>query len=296
MKTVSFSIADLICCGDEQILATKLKVNPHIVNAVVSLTNNLATVTYHEKYISEKQIKSLIADCGFHCAKTPPLLSSKEALAIAEHKMEEMDHSDHEAMMTDPSMAKTMEQEMKKRFFIALFLSLPIVLLSPLGVKLFKLDFNFLPIHPNWILLILTSVVVFGAGSIFPKGAFRALKHKTLNMMVLIAVGVLAAYGFSVILMILVSPATETFFEASAMLVTFVLFGHWMEMKSRRGTSDSLRALFDLVPPKARVFRNGREVEIPTAEIKINDIIILKPGDKVPVDGEVSEGQTYILS
>lgn len=307
MKTVSFSISDLICCGDEQILTTKLKVNLHIVNAVVSLTNNLATVTYHEKYISEKQIKNLIADCGFHCAKTLPLLSSKEALSIAEHKMEEMDHSqmnhgehqkmdrsDHEAMMTDPSMAKTMEQDMKKRFFIALFLSLPIVLLSSLGVKLFNLDFSFLPIHPNWILLILTSVVVFGAGSIFPKGAFRALKYKTLNMMVLIAVGVLAAYGFSVLLMILVSPATETFFEASAMLVTFVLFGHWMEMKSRRGTSDSLRALFDLVPPKARVFRNGREVEIPTAEIKINDIIILKPGDKVPVDGEVSEGQTTI--
>ncbi|MCG2691500.1 heavy-metal-associated domain-containing protein [Microgenomates group bacterium] len=87
MKKISFSITDLICCGDEKVLTTKLKVNPHIVDAVVNLANNLATITYHEEYISEKQIKNLIADCGFHCSRTPPLLSGKEALAIAEHKI-----------------------------------------------------------------------------------------------------------------------------------------------------------------------------------------------------------------
>lgn len=301
MKTASFPIADLICCGDDKILTTKLKINPHITDASVNLSNNLATVTFHQEMISIKEIKKMVSDCGFHCAKTPPLLSSKEALQIAEHKIDyqgmdhsKMDHDNHEAMMADPQMAQTMEQDMKKRFFISLFLSLPIILLSPFGVKLLNLNFDFLPIHPNWILLVLSTLVVFGAGSIFPKGALRALKHKTLNMMVLIATGVLAAYGFSVLLMLFVSLTTETFFEASAMLVTFVLFGHWMEMKSRKGTSESLRALFDLVPPKAKVIRNGQEVEIPTAEIKLNDTIILKPGDKVPVDGEVVEGQTSI--
>ena len=78
------------------------------------------------------------------------------------------------------------------------------------------------------------------------------------------------------------------------MLVTFVLFGHWMEMRSRRGTSDALRALFDLVPPKARVLRDGHELEIPTAEVELGDVLVLRPGDRVPVDGEILEGSSAV--
>ena len=87
-------------------------------------------------------------------------------------------------------------------------------------------------------------------------------------MAVLVATGVLAAWLSSVFLTIV---GEETFFEAAAMLVTFVLFGHWMEMKSRKGTSDSLRALFDIVPPTATVLRDGQELELPTAEIVVGD-------------------------
>ena len=75
------------------------------------------------------------------------------------------------------------------------------------------------------------------------------------------------------------------------MLVTFVLFGHWMEMRSRRGTNEALRALFDLVPPQATVLRDGTEVTIPSSEVQVGDIVILKPGDKVAVDGEVTDGR-----
>ena len=109
--------------------------------------------------------------------------------------------------------------------------------------------------------------------------------------MVLIAIGVLTAYIFSVFITFI---GGETFFDAAAMLTTFVLFGHWMEMKSRRGTSDALRALFDLVPPQARVMRDGKEVLLPTAEVVIGDVMILKPGDKIAVDGEVLSGETSI--
>src|SRR3989304_5679493 len=115
---------------------------------------------------------------------------------------------------------------------------------------------------------------------------------KTLNMAVLIAVGITAAYAFSVVLTLLGS--TESFYEAAAMLTTFVLFGHWMEMKSRRGTTDALQALFNLVPPQARVIINGKEELIQTSEVKLGDIVILKPGDKVPVDGQIVEGETAI--
>src|SRR4051794_11957323 len=112
-----------------------------------------------------------------------------------------------------------------------------------------------------------------------------------LNMSVLIATGVLAAYLASVFLTLV---GGETFFEAAAMLVTFVLFGHWMEMRARRGTNDALRALFDLVPPQATVIRDGQELSIPSADVVVGDIVLLRPGDKVPVDGVVTEGQSSI--
>ena len=201
-------------------------------------------------------------------------------------------HMDHEAAMTNPQMAKKMEADMRRRFFVSLLLSVPIFLYSPVGTNVFKLALP-APIPVNWILLILTTPIVFWTGSIFITGTYYSLKARKLNMAVLIATGVLAAYLFS-LLLTLIRPGSETFYEAAALLVTFVLFGHWMEMKSRRGTSDALRALFDLVPPKANVIRDGKEISIPSAEIVHNDIVVLRPGDKVPVDGEITEGESSI--
>lgn len=319
MKTVTFAITDLICCGDERILEQKLKLQPHVAEAQVNFLNQTATIAYHENMTAGEDIKKLIADCDFQCMPLP-LLSGKEALQISEHKMheakkkpEEIDHSkmdhsqmnqaatghdmsevshkDHEKAMADPKMAAFMEKDMRNRFWWSLIFSIPIVLYSPIFTDFLKIELP-TPIPHNWFMLILTSIVVFKFGSIFPLGAWRALKNKTLNMMVLIATGVFAAYFFSVFITLFVGR--ETFFEAAAMLVTFVLFGHWMEMKSRRGTSEALRALFDLVPPQARIIRDGKEVLISTSEVKIGDVLLLKPGDKVPVDGEVIEGETAI--
>ena len=205
--------------------------------------------------------------------------------------MQSMSHMDHEAAMTSPMMAKAMERDMRKRFFISLILAIPIFLYSPVGTNLLKIALpSIIPV--NWLLLILTTPIVFWTGSIFITGTYYSLKAKKLNMAVLIATGVLAAYLFSVLLTVIGSP--DTFYEAAALLVTFVLFGHWMEMKSRRGTSESLRALFDLVPPKANVIRDGKEISIPSAEIVHDDIVMLRPGDKVPVDGVVVEGESAI--
>src|SRR5215216_4206995 len=125
----------------------------------------------------------------------------------------------------------------------------------------------------------------------FVAGAYQSLRRGMLNMSVLIATGVLAAYLFSLLITVL---GGETFYEAAAMLVTFVLFGHWMEMRSRRGTNKALRALFDLVPPQATVLRNGAELTIPSSAVQVDDIVILKLGDKVPVDGIVTTGESSI--
>ncbi|KKQ43417.1 MAG: hypothetical protein US60_C0002G0025 [Microgenomates group bacterium GW2011_GWC1_37_8] len=188
-------------------------------------------------------------------------------------------------------MAKLMEEDIRNKFFVALILTLPIIAYSPLGTNILRLKLPE-PISASWIMFLLATPVYFYSGWIFLYSTYKALQAKTLNMAVLIAVGITAAYVFSVVLTLLGSE--ESFYEAAAMLTTFVLFGHWMEMKSRRGTTDALQALFDLVPPQARVMRNGKEELIPTAEVKLGDVIVLKPGDKVPVDGEIVEGETAI--
>lgn len=188
-------------------------------------------------------------------------------------------------------MAKLMEEDIRNKFFFSLILTIPIIAYSPVGEKILGLGLPS-PIPAPWLLLILTTPVFFYSGWIFLYSSYKALQNKTLNMAVLIAVGIAAAYVFSIVLTLIGSE--DSFYEAAAMLITFVLFGHWMEMKSRRGTTDALQALFNLVPPQARVFRGGKEQLIPTSEVKLNDIVILKPGDKVPVDGEIVEGESAI--
>ena len=217
--------------------------------------------------------------------------ASMEPVAHAGHDMSKMSHMDHEAAMKSPEMAKEMEKDMRQRFWISLALTIPIFLYSPAGEGLLQITLP-TPIPVALLLFILTTPVVFWTGSIFLTGTYFSLKARKLNMAVLIAFGVLATYLSSTFIML--SGGTETFYEAGAMLVTFVLFGHWLEMKSRRGTSDALRALFDLVPPQARVIRGGKEMIILSAEVVLGDTVILKPGDKVPVDGEVVEGETAI--
>ena len=211
-------------------------------------------------------------------------------------------HHDHASAMTDPAMAKQMEKEMRIGFILSLLLTIPIVLYSSLGQKILGVNLPApLPVSlafpdggVNLLSLLLASLVVFWPGWIFISGSYYALKKRTLDMSVLIATGVLAAYIYSFAMTIFAGLKGETFFEAAAMLVTFVLFGHWMEMRSRRGTSDALRALFDLVPPQAKVIRNNLEIVIPSSEIRHNDIVIIKPGDKIPVDGIITEGETAI--
>ena len=198
-----------------------------------------------------------------------------------------MDHTG----LAGREMARLMEIDIRNKFFFALILTIPIILYSPLGTEYLKLNFPS-PLPLPWFLFILTTPVFFYSGWIFLYSTYFALKNKTLNMAVLIAVGITAAYGFSVLLTL--TGGTDSYYEAAAMLITFVLFGHWMEMKSRRGTTDALQALFNLVPPQARIFKNGKEILVSTKDIQLGDIIILKPGDKVPVDGEVALGETAI--
>lgn len=197
-----------------------------------------------------------------------------------------MDHTG----LAGREMAKLMELDIRNKFFFSLILTIPILAYS-MGRMIFGWNLPS-PIPIPWLLFLLTTPVFFYGGWLFLYSAFFELKTMRLGMSVLIAVGISAAYGFSVVLTMLGNP--DSYYEAAAMLITFVLFGHWMEMKSRRGTTDALQALFNLVPPQARLWKDGQEIMVATSEVVLGDIILLKPGDKVPVDGEIIEGETAI--
>ena len=232
--------------------------------------------------------------CGTKCDRMQYELPHTRGHEQHHEPAEEAPHEGHGGMsheMSDPTMAAAMERDMRDRFFVALALTIPVLLLSPLAVNTFGLELVGSQNTRNLLMLVLSAPIVWYAGWIFIGGAWTSLRSRALNMAVLVATGVLAAWLASVFLTI---AGEETFFEAAAMLVTFVLFGHWMEMKSRKGTSDSLRALFDIVPPSATVVRDGQELELPTSEIVVGDLVRLKPGDKVPVDGIVESGNSSI--
>jgi Cu2+-exporting ATPase len=278
--------ADKLCvsCGcDSEAKQYEYKIHDSMPHKEHSVSNIIYTCPMHPKVKSKEPGRCSV--CGME------LIAKKIESDHADHDMSKMSHHDHEAAMSNPQIAKNMEKDMKRRFFISLLLSIPIFILSPVGINLLKIPVpEFLPV--NWILLALTTPVVFWAGSIFITGTYYSLKAKKLNMSVLIATGVLAAYIFSVLLTFI--GTQETFYEASALLVTFVLFGHWMEMKSRRGTSEALRALFDLIPSKSKVIRNGKEIEVNSSDIIEGDVVVLRPGDKVPVDGIVIKGESAV--
>ncbi len=199
---------------------------------------------------------------------------------------------DHSAMMSDPSMAAAMERDMRNRFLVSLILTIPVILYSELGKTIFGATPPDFGLGMQWMAFgFATPVVVYG-GWVFIRGAFEALRSRKLDMSVLITTGVAAAYLFSA--GITLSGGTEVFFEAAAMLITFVLFGHWMEMKSRRGTTDALRALLALVPERAIVVKDGVEVGVDTADVVSGDLVRIRAGQRVPVDGVIESGTSSL--
>lgn len=202
------------------------------------------------------------------------------------HEM--MGHGGHEGM----SMA-AMVADMRNRFLVAALFSIPIVIWSPIGKNVLHLDAP-VPLglrEDVWALLLSLPVILYSC-TIFFEGAWRALRARTLDMMVLVAVAVGAGWLYSCI--ITLTGGGDVFYEAVTVLASFVLLGHWFEMRARGGANDAIRALLDLAPPKALVLRGGEPVEVPTAEVVVGDLLLVRPGAKIAVDGVVEEGTSEV--
>ena len=330
MKTSVIDVRDLLSPLSARGVEKQLAKLPGIKQVEVNNVSGGATVSYDETQTDLGTIKAKLRECGHHCggelvpkhlcehehpaghapisndsvvatpAPSPPPahsqhtghiepVSAAPSLHTAEHgDMDSMGHEmGHGAGMDMQAMAR----DMRNRFFVALAFAIPVFLYTSMGMEFLNLEPPF-GIERNIFLFVLASGAIIYPGWPFYVAAFRAIRNGVANMAVLVLLSVGTGYFFSI-------GATfffegEQFYEASSVLLVFILLGHWLEMRARAGASDAIRALMDLAPPKAIVLREGRELELPTAELIVGDTVIIRPGNKIPVDGEVIEGESQV--
>ena len=199
------------------------------------------------------------------------------------HGHEGHDHSQHHAMMI---------KDFRKRFWISLAISVPILALSPMIQGLLGFEFSLTEGYDKYLLFALSTLVFFYGGWPFLTGLIDELKKKQPGMMTLIAVAVTVAWGYS-------SATTfglegSSFFWELATLIDIMLLGHWIEMKSVMGASQSLQKLVALMPSEAHRLKNGETEDVKVNELKKDDKVLVRPGEKIPVDGIITDGESFI--
>lgn len=189
-------------------------------------------------------------------------------------------HDHHKMMMTD----------FKKRFIVSAIVTIPILILSPLIQKL--LDFSFTFSGDKYLLFALSSFIFFWGGLPFLKGIFNELKQKRPGMMTLIALAISVAYFYSTA--VVFGLEGKFFFWELATLIDVMLLGHWIEMKSILGASKALEKLAELMPDSAHLIKGNSIIEVKIAELKKDDVVLVKAGEKIPADGIIVKGTSYI--
>jgi Cu2+-exporting ATPase len=215
-------------------------------------------------------------------------------------------HQGHAAPGAQPAMSADMAHEMghggkdlpamvrdmRNRFLICLVFTVPIFVYAPMGgffappAPPFGLELNL------WLLFFASAAILYPSWPFFVS-AWRQLKKGTLGMAALIVLSVGTGYLFSVATTFFFKEGGQ-FFEAAAVLLVFILLGHWLEMRARAGASSAIQALMKLTPAMASVIRDGAEIEIPTADVKAGEMVVIRPGGKIPVDGTVETGESLV--
>ncbi|SAL70866.1 cation-transporting ATPase membrane protein [Caballeronia cordobensis] len=258
-RTAEFAVSGMTCASCVARVEKVLKRVPGVESVAVNLATEKATV-HVSAAVTDDQLVAAVAKAGYEAA---PIL---------------------------PEAPVSVEPQTFDRELIAVVVCALVTL--PLLAPMFGLALN------PWLQLALASVVQFGFGARFYVGGWRAVRAFAGNMDLLVALGTSAAWGLSVWQMAAHGGMTEhLFFEASAVVITLVRFGKWLEARAKRQTTDAIRALNALRPDKARVRDRddpAREREVALADVRIGDIAIVRPGERVPVDGIVREGRTHI--
>jgi Cu2+-exporting ATPase len=315
-REVVLHVGGMLDVMDGRGVERRLSKRPGVEHVEANALNQTATIRFDPTVTRQQDLQGWIQECGYHCSggSVPGHMCDPEeepARAAHEGRAAPMAHEGHampttsERRTTRAAAAHTghgghggmstadMAADMRRRFFVALVFSIPIFLYSPIASEVFGLELQEpLGIPVEVASLALSLPVVFYSSTIFFRDAVAALRNGTLDMMVLVATSIGVGWVYSVA--VVFGLEGEPFFEAVSLLAAFVLFGHWMEMRARAGASDAVRTLLDLAPPMAVVLREGEPVEVPTAEVQVGDLLLVRPGAKVPVDAIVEDGESSV--
>ncbi|MFA6973316.1 MAG: heavy metal translocating P-type ATPase [Parcubacteria group bacterium] len=265
------------CALNNEKALTKTK---GILNANVNFASKKALVEYDDSLLSEDQVKKVIRDNGYDI--------EEENMKHEAHNMKHMQSGEHDHGNED--IRKNWQD-----FFWSAILTAPLLLEMVyklrIGREIAGIDLMM------YVHVVLATIVVFYFGWRFHKMAWKQARHLKANMDTLVSMGTLVAYFYSLWLVVeklLFNIEKEGYFEAAAIIITLILLGKYFEAKSTGQAGEAMRKLMELSAKKARLLINGEEREIDIAEIKIGDIILVKPSEKIPLDGEVTEGESNV--
>lgn len=263
IKNQKFNIKGMHCASCALIIEDNLKKLPGIKNVNVSFATQKAKVEYDNSQSNEEKIMAVVKNSGY------------QANLITENE----DDVERSELIREKEINKE-----KNQFIISLILTIPVVILS---MVLRDMSFT-----SRLIQSLLAGIVQFYIGARFYRGFYYATKNKTANMDSLIAIGTSAAYFYSLATTFIVEG--EVFFETSALLITFVVLGKWLEAKAKGRAGEAIKKLMGLQAKTARVIKDGQEIDIPIKEVQVSDIILVRPGEKIPVDGKVIDGYSSV--
>jgi len=264
----SISISGMHCAACAQRIEKAIKKLNGVSSVNVNLATDKASVEFDEDIVSREKIEKTIEDTGYKVVREETTVNGQ----MSEHHG--MSVREHEVMT------------LRRLFLLSLVLSLPIFVLS------FPEWFGV--IVPNIVLLALATPVQFIVGYRFYQGTYTALKSGSASMDTLIAVGTSAAYIYSAVVTLIPGFGDYVYFDSAALIITFIILGKWLEAITKGRASEAIKKLMGLQPKTAIVVRKGKEIQIPIEDIMVGDIIVVKPGQKVPVDGTVIDGQSSV--
>ncbi|PRE62244.1 copper-translocating P-type ATPase [Burkholderia multivorans] len=277
--SIDLDIGGMTCASCVSRVEKALEKVPGVTHASVNLATERASV----RAVGPLDVDALIAavtTAGYRATPAPTPAAAADANAAASSTPAAPDRD-----------ARKRQEALRERNLViaSAVLSAPLVapmLAAPLGID---------AMLPGWLQLVLASIVQFGFGARFYRAAWHAVKARAGNMDLLVALGTSAAYGLS-LWMLLRDPAHpgHLYFEASAVIVTLVRFGKWLEARAKRQTTDAIRALNALRPDRARIVDNGVERDVPLAQVRVGTIVSVRPGERLPVDGRVVSGRSHV--
>ncbi|PJO68351.1 heavy metal translocating P-type ATPase, partial [Burkholderia thailandensis] len=278
--TLELDIGGMTCASCAGRVEKALSQVPGVARAAVNLATEKATVEA-DAHVDAARLIDAVQQAGYRASPigTASAPSCTTASATA-----------HRPASPGADERKLAEARRERALVIA-----SAVLSAPLALPMFAAPFGVDAALPAWLQLALASIVQFGFGARFYRAAWHALKARAGNMDLLVALGTSAAYGLSIWLM-LRDPgrAAHLYFEASAVIVTLVRFGKWLEARAKRQTTDAIRALNALRPDRARIVEHGVERDVPLAQVRVGTIVRVLPGERVPVDGRIEAGVTHV--